>query len=251
MNDVYQFRFYHPIKKPARVEALLLLEKLMGLGSRVFGFEKNGCLTRYVPPEFLTGKNLDLASRSVGQKQVYFKDNRELPNPSDLVAEDGQTWVEFHTLTAAEKRLDYTLAVGETADKEIARLSVEGPGFKEETDALTLLSLAETVISCLMVWFAWADHGEVLDSFSPFLSLEKIRALAWADFFGQEFLELVGREFILKAPGYDTNVSEKGVMFLLSPNPRERPSPILLAKISDYFKTNLVSPGLTSGFAPR
>ena len=130
-------------------------------------------------------------------------------------------------------------------------MSAEPPGFKEETDALAFLSLAETVISCLRVWFAWGDHGEVLNGFSPSLSLEKVKALAWANFFGQEFLKLIGREFILKAPSYDTNVSENGVMLLLSPNPLERPSPILLAKISEYFKTKLVSQGLTSGFEAR
>ncbi len=86
----------------------------------------------------------------------------------------------------------------ERAKGDIAGLSMPGEHFTDdfpndhEGNAQILSEAAMIITSTLKPLFAWGDHELELDKLEPFLSFDRIGAMAWSNFFSRELIEKLG-----------------------------------------------------------
>ncbi|MBI2009975.1 MAG: hypothetical protein HYS86_02225 [Candidatus Chisholmbacteria bacterium] len=114
----------------------------------------------------------------------------------------------------------------------IADLSITEDDLKESvTQNTSLLTQAAMIVfKGLQPLFAWGDHELELDKLQPFLSFDKIGALAWANLFSQELTEhLGGIDQVLLHPTWQKEQKQAKltlgalslVLITLSPSPAD------------------------------
>ena len=144
------------------------------------------------------------------------------------------------------KRLGLFIGPAEGEHGSIGLLAMPEEQFEENPQENTglLFRTALHISNALKPYFAWGDHELELDKLPHCLSLDRIGALAWANFFSKEFIEEIGGiEKVLfdpedkqsKKEAQDTLETFSVVPMELAPNPVEPTEPgIILGLESRY-----------------
>jgi hypothetical protein len=106
----------------------------------------------------------------------------------------------------------------------------------DEQHAQGLLKLAFELYPLLRPLFAWVDvAGDNAPKEREITNL-RLRQMLWANFYGPEYVQKYGREFLLNAPGWrKEELSDGGIAYILSKHCFDKTQQVSNKKIVDYF----------------
>ncbi len=99
------------------------------------------------------------------------------------------------------------------------------------------LKIAKILYNLLGSSYGWVNH---LPNFNPThgrpILERKLKEIYWVNFFGPEYVEKYGREFLLNAPGWKKEeLSDGGLLLQLSPHISQTDQETTLQDLANYF----------------
>jgi len=106
-----------------------------------------------------------------------------------------------------------------------------------EEHAQALLKFAFNLYSILQPVFCWVDGaGYDTPNEKEIATLSSLKIM-WANFYGPEYVDKYGREFLLNAPGWKKEeLNDGGIAYIISPNYLNRTEIVSAKEITAYFK---------------
>lgn len=99
-----------------------------------------------------------------------------------------------------------------------------------------LLALGKRLYAAVRPSFGWIDFNYGLRTSHEDIEAGKLPAIYWANFFGESYLRSLGREFLLQAPVWRTELlRDEGVLLVLAPSPGIAASHASVEQLKDYF----------------
>jgi len=106
-----------------------------------------------------------------------------------------------------------------------------------EEHAQALLKLAFNLYSILQPVFCWVDGAGYDTPNEKEIATFNLRKLMWANFYGPEYVDKYGREFLLNAPGWKKEeLNDGGIAYIISPSYLRKTELVSAGKISQYFR---------------
>lgn len=106
-----------------------------------------------------------------------------------------------------------------------------------EQKAEGLIRLGRLLYPKLQPRLGWIDFTEIGEPTERQIQANKLTRILWANFFGLEYVQKYGREFLLNAPGWlKEELPEGGVLYVLSPDVLHRWSMVNRREVEAYFR---------------
>ena len=106
-----------------------------------------------------------------------------------------------------------------------------------EERAQALLKLAFNLYSMLQPVFCWVDGTGYDTPNEKEIATLSLRKIMWANFYGPEYVDKYGREFLLNAPGWKKEeLNDGGIAYIISPNYLNRTEIISAKEITTFFE---------------
>ncbi len=207
MSQDYEFKFYNPQVMISASKVADVLRGFVARGAQVVDYDINYRLHRLAP-----GQPFEI-SQAIGPDGACLVGLR-------LTTEIGRLGLTFQTYPQETKGAQVTLSMG-------------GDAFEESppSTASLLLELAKIVNLHLPAYFGWGDNELTLQRLEPALRFDRVKALAWANLFGLELVQRIGRERLAALPVHQVQTFKQGVLCLLTPLPGQQLSAKQAAQI--------------------
>jgi hypothetical protein len=99
-----------------------------------------------------------------------------------------------------------------------------------------LIGLSRLLYPKLQPRLGWIDFTEIGEPTERQIQATKLTRIMWANFFGLEYVQKYGQEFLLNAPGWlKEELPDGGVLYVLSPNVLHRWSMVSRWEVEAYF----------------
>jgi hypothetical protein len=106
----------------------------------------------------------------------------------------------------------------------------------DDRHAQGLLRLAFEFYPLWRPLFAWVDvAGDNAPKEREIADLQ-LRQILWANFYGPEYVQKYGREFLLNAPGWSEELPDGGIAYILSKSCFDKTQWVSEKEIVDYFR---------------
>ena len=106
-----------------------------------------------------------------------------------------------------------------------------------EEHAQALLKLAFNLYSMLQPVFCWVDSAGYDTPNEKEIATLSLRKIMWANFYGPEYVDKYGREFLLNAPSWKKEeLNDGGIVYIISPSYLNRTEIVSAKEITAYFK---------------